>query len=180
MLRSLATTVQTPRKWPGRMAMAFEHVTQRAGIDGGHKVLLNGIQHRPAGIHFFSGGNEDRIATGGGKQGDVGVERTRVFGKILSGAELGWVDENAREHPAARCVRHLPGLPNQGGVAFMQGAHGWHELREGGGRNRQPAMCETLGWCVKDFHLLLPRGAGSVEPISAPRTGFTKGSCRWG
>src|SRR5437763_493532 len=48
MLNSLSTTVQTPRKWPGRLAIRQEHRQVGARLDAHQPQLRRGFQeHRP-------------------------------------------------------------------------------------------------------------------------------------
>ena len=116
MLNSLATTVATPTKWPGRTLAAQALATARAPRRSVWK---------PGGYMAAGVGHEGDVDAGRGRLGQVALEVARVLGEILLGAELGRVDED-RQHQA---VAAAPALLHQRDVAGVQGAHGGHEGR---------------------------------------------------
>ena len=84
MWKSLATTVATPRKWPGRdlpqsLSLRPSTVT---------KVMA------PAGIHFGGRWSEENVDGFFFKQLNITVEGAGIFCEILGGAELQRVYED--------------------------------------------------------------------------------------
>jgi hypothetical protein len=111
-LNSLATTVQTPSKWPGREAP--QSVRERA--------VSTTTRWRPRDRSPRRRGKEDIHALLFA-QGAIGLERARIGGEILVGAELGGVDEEGDDDD----IGVPPGDADQGEVALVQVAHGGHE-----------------------------------------------------
>ena len=91
-MSSLATTVATPRKWPGRDAPSRRSLRPATST----KVV------GPVGIELFDRGRKDHVRAFGFGQRAVGLEGARIAGEILVGAELRGVDEDADGDVGAR------------------------------------------------------------------------------
>ena len=109
-MSSLATTVATPRKWPGRDAPSRRLL----------KPSTSTNVAAPVGIQLFDRGSEDDVGAFGFGERAVGVEGARIAGEVFVGAELGGVDEDADGDESARFARGA----NQRGMARVQRAHG--------------------------------------------------------
>ena len=91
-LKSLATTVATPRKWPGRLA------PQSPWLDplDVHPGLVVGREHQGR-----VGRRQHQVDAGLGAGGQVAGQVARIAREVLGRAELGRVDEDGGERQPA-------------------------------------------------------------------------------
>ena len=83
-LKSLSTTVATPRKWPGRQTPSSGCATA-----GGSTYV-----EKPGGYMSACCGTKTRSQPRGRERLQIGFQRPRIFAKILLRAELRWIDED--------------------------------------------------------------------------------------
>ena len=109
---SLATTVVTPRKCPGRPRLP----ATSASRPGSTWVW------KPVGIHRGRGRRVHRVDAGGSARFDVVVDRSRVAVEVVAAVELQRVDEDRHDDDVASSA----GLLDQRQVAGVQRTHRRH------------------------------------------------------
>jgi hypothetical protein len=114
-LKSFVTMVQTPSKWPGRLApqRSCERLVSCSWMLRSAEKLL-GLR------------SEDHVRAVVAAERQVLDEGARIFGKVLAGAELERVDEDA-DGDVAVLAGDLTRGTDERGMALVQSAHGRHE-----------------------------------------------------
>ena len=112
MLRSFATTVATPVKWPRpRLAGgAAQDVGQACDLDRGGESVR---------VHLLEGRREQQVDPGRGGKLGVAALVARIALEVLARAELGRVHEQAHDHEPAL----VGGGAHQAQMALVQRAH---------------------------------------------------------
>ena len=132
VLKSLATTVVTPRKWlgPAPRGVAVEDLGQALDLDRGREAV---------GVDLLDRGRVDEVDAGLGGEPRVALLVARVALEVLAGAELGRVDEEAHDDHVAL----LAGGAQQREVPVVQEAHRRHQADRaalGAGRRQRRAQ----------------------------------------
>ena len=122
--KSFATTVATPRKWPGRFAP--HNPPEGRSVAIGQPGELHVRRHPGVFDEYYKNPDATRQTAGRGALGEVALQVPRVARQVLLRPELGGVHEDARHREAVR-PREPPGLPQEREVPVVQVAHGRHE-----------------------------------------------------
>ena len=132
-MKSLATTVVTPRKWPG---------PRRAGSPSRTSVRpsTSTAVAKPSRVDLLDRGRVDEVDAGLGGEPRVALLVARVAVEVLAVAELGRVDEEAHDDDVAL----LAGGAQQREMALVQEAHRRHQPDRAalgaGGRQRSAQL----------------------------------------